>query len=234
MTRRDAQREIGWTARGFLCAAAFGFLLQGCTMTVSSGPDTEPVIGEVEPNDGACCAQFVAVLAPYTSVELAGYVTADGPDQFDGFAFVADQPCEVQIALVAEDPFADLDVCVFDPQLGDFTYCLQTVLNPEVGSFPIFFAQQEFHLVVTSAFSASAYRLQVAVRPLSATAAYAPGAGRSADPARAAHLDGYLCPAAVIAAAPRTLVRGVLIETEGDVVRARTVSVRSDGVLIVQ
>ena len=121
MNRREGQREIGWTATGFLGAAALGFLLQGCTMTFDSGPAPDPVVDEVEPNDGACCAQFVGVLAPDDRLEIDGFVTATGPDQFDGFAFAADQPCEVRIALIADDPLADLDVCVFDPQLGDFT-----------------------------------------------------------------------------------------------------------------
>lgn len=230
MTRRDARREIGWTAGGFLGAAALGFLLQGCTMPVDSGPAPDPVIGELEPNDGACCAQFVSFVGPGTSLEIAGFVTASGADPFDGFAFVADQPCEIDIALLAEDPLADLDVGVFDPQLGDFTYCLQTVLNPESGAFPVFFAQQEFHLVVTSAFAESAYRLHVEVRPLSATAAYAPAAGAAADPARSAHLRDYVCPPPAL----RTLVQGVLVETDGDQVRARTVTLRSDGALIVR
>jgi hypothetical protein len=133
---------------------------------------TTVVLVEQEPNDWAAVANFAGFLSPGDRFEIHGHVAEWGPDLFDGFAFVTAEPCHVEVRLWIEDPSADLDLCLYDPQVGGFAFCFETSANPEAGSFEILQAGKEFHLVVTSFVGASAYRLDVeAFEPLPIPAA---------------------------------------------------------------
>jgi hypothetical protein len=224
-SQRDSFRPT-WTCGLFALCALAGCLLGACTVSVDS--DRQPLIYEAEPNDGSCCAQFVGDVVPYTQIDIAGSVTALGPDLFDGFAIFAVDDCEVFFELESADDLVDLDLCVYDPLVGDFVACFQSPFGDESGSFPAF-AGQDLQVVVSSSFGAASYRLALRTYPLSALPAAAPDrAGACSE-----KLELYRCPPAapVEEAEPRAIARGVLVELDGDEVRVHPWIGTSDGVL---
>lgn len=224
-SQSEASRP-NWTCVSFgLCALA-GWLLGACSLSVDA--PREPLIFELEPNDGSCCAQFVGDVVTYTQFEIAGSVTALGPDLFDGFAFFAGVDCEVFVELESADDLVDLDLCVYDPLLGDFVACFQSPFGDESGSFPAF-AGQEFQVVVSSSFGAASYRLSLRTYPLSALPASVPERAGACNE----KLELYRCPTDALAedAEPRAIARGVLVELDGDEVRVHPWIGTSDGIL---
>jgi len=129
-------------------------------------PPIDPTIHEIEPNGTAFTANGIGPIRPGDYFPIRGHVTDFGPDFFDGFAFVSDVPLEVEFVLTADHPVADLDLCVFDPFLGEFVACFETPWNPEVGFVTVFEPGVEFHLVVSSFRGSSGYSLEVLGHPL--------------------------------------------------------------------
>jgi hypothetical protein len=188
-----------------------------------------PLFFELEPNDAPEHANPVGPVAIGDHFRILGHVSSLGPDLFDGFALQALEPCQVELALYADEPFADLDVCVYDPMLAAYAFCFASPFNPETGAFSIFGAGTDFHLVVTSFAGAASYELDVRVVPLSAGsfATAGPGvrlerAGAEAaalEPARRAHHEGYFRggrAASSDAEEDELYEPGELIEIDGD------------------
>ena len=171
-TRRDHQRPgtslVGSMGRlGLLATAALGSIwLTGCVRSSKTTYQGSAFLGESEPNDAACCADFLGFLSPGEIVTVQGFIDDSGFDPFDGFAFTANQPLTVQFNLFIDNPGADLDFCVYDPQLGFTVDCFESPFNPEFGSIDVFTGGTSFHLVVNSFNGASSYTLQVEVFPL--------------------------------------------------------------------
>lgn len=147
------------------------------------------VVYETEFNGNAASADFVGFIAPGSDWIIEGDV-GFGADDYDGFAFVADYPTEVRFTLTIHDPFAELGVYVWDPDafgpgVGDFVFAFDSGANPEVGSFDVFVANTEFHLVVAPLFGAADYTLAVHGHTLfpgpAAQAGGASGLGSSAE-----------------------------------------------------
>lgn len=122
--------------------------------TIASG-----VVGEVEPNDSAFNANYLGELYQGGSVRVFGRMSA--LDEYDGFAFIAGEPMTVRFALTADDPFADLDVCVYDPYLDEFVLCFEAPGDFESGSFDVLDAGTEFHVVVAPFSGVSNYELEI-------------------------------------------------------------------------
>jgi len=150
----------------------------GCVHSHDDDHHHVPVLTESEPNDEACCADDFGVLAPGDFLSIHGFITDGGYDLYDGFAFTAWEPISVEFQLFAESG-ADLDVCLFDPQLGIVVDCFESPFNPETGVAHVLAGGADFHLVVNSFAGDSAYTLELAVFPLYL-------AGASAAPALAA------------------------------------------------
>ncbi len=137
-------------------------LLAGCYVDDDCYKCGEPYYyAEQEPNDSAATADWIGPVGPGDGLAVLGHVTYWGPDIYDGFAFSTASACDVEIALWTDDPFADLDLCVYDPDLGQFVFCFETGEDPETGVFTIWEAGKPFHLVVTSFTGASSYTLEV-------------------------------------------------------------------------
>lgn len=174
--------------------APLALLLPACTVHVEGGHHHSgpPVYDELEPNDSAYSAPFFGGLRPGDAFTIAGHVTDDGPDLYDGFAVRADEPCAIVFDLVSRTSFTDLDACVFDPDLGEFVVCSDGPFDPEHGSVVILEPGKVVHLVVTSAHGDTGYDLHVSAEPVvvHALAARSPG-----DPAKASERAGYAAPA---------------------------------------
>ncbi|MEO0649285.1 MAG: hypothetical protein AAFZ65_01240 [Planctomycetota bacterium] len=145
-----------------LAASAALGLLAACSSSGSSHGHGifAPTVQEQEPNDAAFAAQGIGALDANDCLLIEGHASAFDTD---GFAFVAAQDIEVRVELNCYDPFADLDLCVWDPFLGEYVLCLLTP-GDEYGSFTVA-AGFEFHLVVDGFFGGSSYDLYVETSP---------------------------------------------------------------------
>lgn len=167
-------------------ALALGSTLLAAGCIHSDGGPKQLVLSESEPNDGVCCADDFGLLAPGDFLAIHGFITDDGFDPFDGFAFTAWEPISVEFRVFA-DAGADLDVCIYDPQLGVLVDCFESPFNPETGVAHVLTGGADFHLVVNSFAGSSGYTLELDVFPLDfASAAPAATAGALASGAHAA------------------------------------------------
>ena len=129
-------------------------------------PIFTPVYAELEPNDDAFNANYFGTLVPGDHFFIDGFSTDDSSDPFDGFAFTSVGPVHVDFRLWVTDPFTDLDVCLYDPQLDLVVDCFQTSNDPEEGGVDVTAGGLEFHLIVESFFGASSYSLEITASPL--------------------------------------------------------------------
>jgi hypothetical protein len=139
----------------------------------------DPTLFEAEPNGNAWNANFIGPLRPGDVYVVRGHVTELGPDVFDGFAFFSETPVEVEFILTADNPAADLDLCVYDPFIEDFVACFENPWNPETGFIDVYDPGVDFHLVVSSFALSSSYTLEVIAHPMS----FAPAATTRIAPA---------------------------------------------------
>ena len=123
----------------WLGSIALGAFVAGChvshTKVVGPPPATFFVIPEVEVNDFAWAPQSIGLVHAGETIVLEGAITDQGWDPRDGYRFVAQQSLVVDVALDAHVPGVDLDWCVWDPYIGDYTVCAETGIDPEIGSF---------------------------------------------------------------------------------------------------
>ena len=105
-------------------------------------------------------ANFIGFVAAGDDYVIEGDV-GFGPDLYDGFAFSADHPGEIEFVLTAHDAFTALAVHVWDPVLGAFVFSFASGQNPELGSFDVYTYDTEFHLVVEPLYGAANYTLSV-------------------------------------------------------------------------
>jgi hypothetical protein len=125
-----------------------------------------PVFFEQEPNDVPLTANDFGVLRPGDRFFIEGFVRDDPSDPFDGFAFVAGDAIHVDFQLFSGDLAADLDVCLYDPQLDQTLACFATDVNPERGGVDVDAGGFAFHLVVESFIGDADYSLEISVLPL--------------------------------------------------------------------
>ena len=125
-----------------------------------------PVFLEQEPNDDPLTANDFGVLRIGDRFFIDGFVRDDMGDPFDGFAFVAGEAIHVDFQLFSGDLAADLDVCLYDPQLDQTLACFATDVNPERGGVDVDAGGFAFHLVVESFVGDANYSLEISVLPL--------------------------------------------------------------------
>ena len=125
-----------------------------------------PVFLEAERNDDPLSANDFGHLRPGDHFFIDGFVRDDLADPFDAFAFTADVPLHVDFELVIRNAAADLDVCLYDPQIDQTVACFATSDNPERGGVDVFAGGLDFHLVVESFLGDATYSLEIVVLPL--------------------------------------------------------------------
>lgn len=161
------------------------FVAALCACHRSSKYGHEPVpyydVWEQEPNDANCCANDLGWIAIGDEFVIGGAIRDDGFDPFDGFHLRSLAPCAVRFALEPLDGVSDLDLCVWDPWLGDFAFCFESGAAIEQGVFNVPSGGASFHLVVASYIGRSEYRLRVRCEPI--------GLGLNAGEAPAAEAD---------------------------------------------
>ena len=220
-------------------ALALGLASCGYRKTGGGGaPGGVPTYYEQEPNNFPVNANWVGSVAVGDYFVIRGHVSELGGDWFDGFSFYALESVDVEFVLTIDDPFADLDVCWYDPVAGGHVTCWETGFNPELGVLPLY-PGEDFHLVVTPFFGSSSYTLEVFGRPVgygpassappAPTATQAPGKGPRQVP-----LEDYYsrpAPEPEPEEEPVPLARGRLIEVDGEdgTVRSRPLEASSDG-----
>ena len=125
-----------------------------------------PVFREQEDNDDPLTANHFGVLHQGEQFIIEGFVRDDLADPFDGFAFTAGSALHVDFELFIDNALADLDVCLYDPQIDQTVACFATEVNPEVGGVDVFAGGLDFHLVVESFAGDATYSLVITVLPL--------------------------------------------------------------------
>jgi hypothetical protein len=101
----------------------------------------------------------------------------------------------VDFQLFIDTNTANLDVCLYDPQLDQTVACFATDANPEQGGVDVSTGGLDFHLVVESFAGDGPYTLEINAQPLFAAAtpgelAAAPARALTAVDARADHATG--------------------------------------------
>lgn len=131
------------------------------TKVVTVVPGPPATIPEIEVNDFAFAPQFIGTVVPGDQLFIEGSITDAGWDPRDGYQLFAAVPMVVSVNLSAHVPGVDLDWCVWDPTVGDYTVCAETEFNPELGSFIVVPPGDEFHLVVSSFSGTSTYTMEL-------------------------------------------------------------------------
>jgi hypothetical protein len=174
-------------------ALALGLGAAACHETHHHPPPPPPPpvhsFVEVEPNDIAPLANYLGGIAVGETFFVRGFIGDSGFDPFDGFAWTTAEPMEIELHLWIDDPYADLDVCYFNPYSGLIEACFATSSNPESGWLALY-GGTDFHLVVSSYFGDSSYTLELVGRPLGFALA-APVAAEAAANERRSAFEAY-------------------------------------------
>lgn len=179
-----------------LALLAFGSLAScsGSSGSSHSTTTTSWTFSEVEINDTALTANIAGDLYVGDHYTIFGHTTDNGFDPFDGFAFFPQQSLELEFSLTPTDPAAVLEICLVAPFGGPPPVCWNTTMTSGVGFLTIA-PGQEVHLVISSLWGATDYRLEVAGYPPVYAATSATG-GATAEGALLEHLGDYLAGAA--------------------------------------
>lgn len=159
---------------------------------VDGGPVALPFdVWEQEPNDSHCCANDVGWVSVGDSFVIGGSIRDDGLDPFDGFRLRNVGPCSIRFALEPLDGVSDLDLCVWDPLLGSFSFCFESANPVEHGVFNVPFGGEDFHLVVASYVGHSEYRLHVRCEPIGFGLVAGDAPGAAGNRLKAGHFAPY-------------------------------------------
>ncbi len=171
-------------------------------------------VWEFEPNSTHCCPHDLGWITVGDDFVIGGDIRDDSYDPFDGFLLRTQGPCTVRFVLEPLDGFSDLDLCVWDPLLGDFAFCFESPDPYEQGVFNIPYSGAPFHLVVASYAGDSEYRLRVECDPINwGLVEGSSGAADAANAAKPGHFDAYR-PAAVEAPAPSPVLPAWILEID--------------------
>jgi hypothetical protein len=167
----------------------------GCRHSAVSHPRAVPVaISERGGNERRGEAETCGELAPGMGGTVRGHVSAAGPDAFDGYAFVSRSACSVRYRLRPTLPGVDLDLCVVDAESGRVLAVADGEADEETGALRLDGARTSLDFVVSSAWGASAYTLELeTVDPEAVGSSFQ----RSARKHTLARLEGYLAPTRV-------------------------------------
>jgi len=122
-----------------------------------------PVYFEIEPNNVPAQANFLGTLYPGDWLAVEGRLSEFLPDLLDGFALRSGTAIHVQFALYELSSGADFDVCLYDPDTGQYVFCWETDSHPETGAFTIHGGGKDVHLVLSPFLGDAQYRLEIFV-----------------------------------------------------------------------
>jgi hypothetical protein len=122
-----------------------------------------PVFLEIEPNDVPAQANSLGTLYPGDWLAIEGRLSEFGPDLLDGFTLRSGTAIQIQFALYEGASGADFDVCLYDPDTGQYVYCWETSAHPETGAFSILGPGKDVHLVLSPFLGDAPYRLELYV-----------------------------------------------------------------------
>ena len=156
--RPSARRILVTAALGLAASCAGG----GGGVIIGGPPPGPPHYGEIEPNDSPWSADFLGGVHGATHFIVEGHVEGwPGFDLYDHFELSADEPVGIEFILYGDDPFADLDLYLFDPDSGQIVGGYDGPWNPEEGFFTIDWAGKSVVLVVESATVDTTYSLEI-------------------------------------------------------------------------
>lgn len=160
-----------------IALAAAGLSLVACAPGPGHGhhdPPGPPVYGELEPNDSPFHADFLGGVDRLSHFFVEGHVeTAYGYDRYDHFELVADEPVTIDFWLEAWNHYADIDLCLVDPDTGDVIACYDSPWDTESGSFSLDWPGRRVVLLVETYGEDTSYSLEIAGAP----PYYGPAAG---------------------------------------------------------
>jgi hypothetical protein len=163
--RRDTLQDTMTTSKLTPFVLALSLASLAChgshSGVVTFVPGPPATIPEIEVNDFAFAPQPIGTVVPGDQLFIEGSITDQGWDPRDGFQLFAAVPMVVSVSLDAHVPGVDLDWCVWDPSVGDYTVCAETEFNPELGSFIVVPPGDEFHMVVSSFSGTSTYTMEL-------------------------------------------------------------------------
>ena len=127
-----------------------------------SGP---PVYGELEPNDSPWEPDYLGGMNLFSHMIVEGHVEAVGWDLVDHFEIQADEPIGIEFCLHADHPYADIDLCLFDPDSGLIVGCWDSPWSPEEGLFSLDWPGKRVVLVVEAWGVDTSYSLELKAVP---------------------------------------------------------------------
>jgi hypothetical protein len=125
-----------------------------------------PVYGEHEPNDSPWEPDILGLVDTHSNFIVEGYVEAVGWDTVDTFEIEASEPVAISFELYGDSLFADLDLCLFDPDIGQVVACYDGSWNPEEGYFTLDWPGKRVVLMVEAYLVDSSYSLEILASPL--------------------------------------------------------------------
>jgi hypothetical protein len=121
-----------------------------------------PVYVEIEPNDLPAQANLLGTLYPGDWLAIEGRLS-EIDDLLDGFSLRSGTAIQIQFALYEGVSGADFDVCLYDPDTGQYVFCWETSAHPEAGGFSILGPGKDVHLVLSPFLGDAPYRLELYV-----------------------------------------------------------------------
>lgn len=125
-------------------------------------PPPPPVLEEIEPNDSLAYPDFIGGVDSSSHFFIEGSVDAFGLDYYDYFELVAEEPIGVDFYLHGWSPFADVDLCIYDPDTGHLVACYDSFGN-ESGFFTVDYPGKAFTLRVETFVDDTGYDLELVV-----------------------------------------------------------------------
>ncbi len=154
-------------------------LVAGCSpAVVVTGPPPgggPAIFQEREPNDSPFQADPISGVDIFSYLVVQGHVQPPGFfDVYDHFEFVALEPATFDLQLDGLAPYSDMDISLWDPDLGQIVAVWDSPLNPELGTFTVTQPGKVFVLLVEAYNAPSDYDLTLMGRPI----LYGPGGGQ--------------------------------------------------------
>lgn len=152
-----------------LCLAGLALAVAGCSgghgHGHGGGHSGPPVLDEIEPNDSPYQPDFLGGVDSVSHFVVAGHVEAVGHDVYDHFELVAEEPVGIEFYLHGLAHHADLDLCLWDPDLEEIVACYDGPWNPEEGYFTLDWPGKRVVLLVEAWIVDSAYDLEILATP---------------------------------------------------------------------
>ncbi|MCP3916626.1 MAG: hypothetical protein GY711_13805 [bacterium] len=120
------------------------------------------VFFENEPNDSPGFADVIGTVTADSNFFIDGHVQSfPGFDTVDYFEFFVPEPVVIEFIVEGFAHNADLDLCVYDPDLDAIVACFESPLNPEVAEVVVHEYGKVFQILVDAYSVDSEYTIEV-------------------------------------------------------------------------